>query len=274
MLVSRIGEFRPADLDRSPAKEKSSRLGWLKGRLLESSAIVAVAAAVTVGLTSPLRAQTWQNGGVDNGNYNEPTNWTTTNVPDAPGETATFAGTGSTAVVVTAPVGPGPDSWTFTAASQDYSVSGSAVTFSGAGPNLINAGGTNSISNNMTGSAISVTAGQLTVSGTNSFTTTSVTGGTFVNSGSLTSTVTNSATYTNSGTLTGNVTNSGTFSNTGTVTGSVSQSAGTTTNSGTITGTLGLTGGTFTNNIGGDVQGTTTNNGGTVNNNATMAGVV
>ena len=56
-------------------------------------------AAVTV-LPSIAQAQIWQDGGVLNGNYNEPTNWTTNTVPDSAGETATFSNTGTTTVVV------------------------------------------------------------------------------------------------------------------------------------------------------------------------------
>lgn len=55
-------------------------------------------------------------------------------------------------------------------------VSGQAVNFNGAGPNLVNnanAGQAISIANNMTGTAISQAgASTLTVSGTNAFTTT------------------------------------------------------------------------------------------------------
>jgi autotransporter-associated beta strand protein len=68
-------------------------------------------------------------------------------------------------------------------------------------------------------------AGTLTISGSNSFTNTSVSAGTLANSGNLTSTVTNSATFTNSGSVTGNV---------------------------------GVNGGTVLNNAGGQVQGITT----------------
>jgi uncharacterized protein with beta-barrel porin domain len=220
------------------------------------------------------QAQTfiWSGASAD---YNAGANW-----PGGPpvnaGLSAQFDSSGTTTVTVTA--GPiTPDSWWFTSVSQSYTISGQAVNFSGAGPNLFNTanfGQAISISNNMTGAGISQAgASTLTLSGTNAFTTTSITAGTLVNSGSLTSTITNAATFTNNSTLTGDVTNSGTFSNTGTVNGSESQSAGGTTNSGTITGTLGMTGGSFTNNIGGQVQGASTNNGGTINNNASMAGV-
>lgn len=212
-------------------------------------------------------------------NYNLGTNWSTNpTAPVAAASSAQFGATGNTTVVITA--GPiTPDSWTFSATSQSYTVSGQAVNFNGAGPNIVNnanAGQTISISNNMTGSAISqAAASTLTISGTNSFTTTSVTGGTLVNSGSLTSSVTNTATYTNSGTLTGTVnSNAGTFGNSGTVTGAVTITGGSATNSGALSSTLGVTGGTFQNNAFGSVSGLTTNNGGAVTNNGgTFAGV-
>src|SRR4051812_11155918 len=280
MLVSRIHEFRAAGLKPSPAKEKSSRLGWPKGRLLESTAIVAVAAA-TMALPGNAQAQNYIWGGptstTTTTDYNLGTNWSNQAAappPNTAGETATFDATGSATVVVTA--GPiTPDSWTFTAASQNYTVSGQAVNFSGAGPNLVNNGGTNSISNNMTGNAISVTAGQLTVSGTNSFTATSVTGGTFVNSGTLTSAVTNSATYQNTGTQNGGLNNSGTATNSGTLNGGLTnsgtytQSGGATNGGTTNTGTVNASGGAFNGAIANNAAGIF-NIGGTVSSDSTF----
>ncbi|MDA9436116.1 hypothetical protein XH88_30835 [Bradyrhizobium sp. CCBAU 51627] len=143
-------------------------------------------------------------------------------------------------VTVTAPITP--DSWTFTAASQNYIVIGLQVNFNGAGPNVINQGGTNTITNFMTGAGISVSGGQLTVSGINAFTATSITGGTFINSGQLTTTATNSATFINDGILTG----------------SLSQTGGTSTNNGTISGDANVSGGTLffqgSGTIGGNVN--------------------
>lgn len=217
--------------------------------------LLAGTALVTMALIPSLaQAQSvWGGAGstTTTSDYNLGTNWSTNPTsPVTAGSSAQFGATGSATVTVTA--GPiTPDSWTFTAASQNYTVSGQAVNFNGAGPNLINNGGTNSISNNMTGSGISVTAGQLTVSGTNSFTTTSVTGGTFANSGTLTSAVTNSATYNNTGTQNGGLTNSGTSTNSGTVNGGLAnsgtytQSGGATNGGTTNTGTVNANGGAF-----------------------------
>ncbi|MGW1422965.1 autotransporter outer membrane beta-barrel domain-containing protein [Bradyrhizobium manausense] len=204
---------------------------------------------------SSVRAQIWGNVGstTATSDYNLDTNWSNPPAGAPPvnaGQTAIFTLTGSATVSVTA--GPiTPDSWTFTTSSQNYTISGQAVNFNGAGPNLVNNaffGQTISISNNMTGTSISQTGfSTLTLSGTNTFTSTSVTDGTLVNGGSLTTAVANSAVFRNNGTLTGAVSNTGTLNNNGgTISGAVTQSAGTTTNSGSINGGAILIGGTLT----------------------------
>lgn len=262
------------------AGEPFSARSQLARKLLAGTALAPV---VMFGLGTPARAVDYIWGGTGSStittSYNLGTNWSNPPAgapPVSAGKSAIFGANGSANVTV-AP-GITPDSWTFTANSQSYAISGNAVNFNGAGPNLVNnanAGQTIAISDNMTGAGIlQAGASTLTLSGTTSFTTTSITAGTLVNAGSLTTTVANSATFTNNSTVTGDVTNSGTFGNTGTLTGSLSQSAGSTTNSGTITGTLGVTGGTFTNSAGGQVQGTTTNNGGALTNNGSFAGNV
>ncbi|WP_271506537.1 autotransporter domain-containing protein [Bradyrhizobium sp. CCBAU 11357] len=215
-------------------------------------------------LPSLARAQVWQDGGVDNGNYNAPTNWSTGTVPDSAGETATFSSTGTTAVTVT--LGPiAPQSWIFDAASQGYTISGQAVNFvTGITNNAVGVGTFISISNNMTGTTISQAgSSRLTLSGTNSFTTTSVTAGTFLNTGTLNTSLTNSAIASNSGNLTGDITNSGNFSN---IPGGVisvttiANNGGTIFNNGSITTTGGTTNsGTF--NTTGTVNGGLTNSG-------------
>jgi autotransporter-associated beta strand protein len=94
--------------------------------------------------------------------------------PLAAGQSAVFDATGTASVVMTA--GPiAPDSWTFNANSQSYSVSGAAVNF-GTTAGLVNnasAGQTISIANNLGGAAAQVQqlgASTLTLSGTNSYT--------------------------------------------------------------------------------------------------------
>jgi hypothetical protein len=145
------------------------------------------------------QAQTFTWGGTGHSttttDYNLGPNWSNPPASAPPvnaGQSAVFDINGSTAVTVTA--GPiTPDSWTFTATSQSYTVTGQAVNFNGAGSNIVNnanAGQAISIANNMTGAGISQAgASTLTISGTNSFTTTTVSAGTLANSGSLTSTV-------------------------------------------------------------------------------------
>ena len=122
----------------------------------------------------------WQAGGVNNSNYNETTNWSTGNVPDAGGEAASFENVGSTTVVVNATVAP--DSWTFQNAPQNYTISGSAVNFRPGRRASLSNGGTQQINNNIgeTGGAASVNivAGSLTLTGTNTYT-----GATTINAG-------------------------------------------------------------------------------------------
>src|ERR1700759_3269214 len=69
--------------------------------------------------------------------------------PIAAGQAAIFDSTGSAIVAVTS--GPiNPDSWTFNATSQSFSISGADVNFSGAGIlNNASAGQTIAISNNI-----------------------------------------------------------------------------------------------------------------------------
>jgi uncharacterized protein with beta-barrel porin domain len=237
--------------------------------------------------------------------YNLGTNWSTNPAPPtAPATSAQFGngtggsgGTASTAVNVTA--GPiTPDSWTFLANSQSYTVTGAAVIFANAATltNNASAGQAISIANNMTGTTLNqAAASTLTISGTNSFTTTTVSGGTLANTGSLTSTVgiTAGGTFSNSLTVTGAVTNGGTGNNAGSiaslsntggtfdnasggiVSGASTVSGGAVTSEGAFVSTLGVSGtGSFTNNHGGTVAGTTTNTGGTVTNNTGVFGTV
>jgi autotransporter-associated beta strand protein len=118
-------------------------------------------------------------------NYNLGTNWS--NPPGAApitgGQSAQFGSTGSSTIVVTA--GPiSPDSWTFNANAQSYTISGQAVSFGGAGlVNNANAGQSISVSNNIGGAGSVSQAGvsTLTLSGANSYT-----GGTTISAGQLT----------------------------------------------------------------------------------------
>ncbi|SDN72223.1 autotransporter domain-containing protein [Afipia sp. GAS231] len=224
--------------------------------------------------------------------YNTGTNWSTGTAPVGGGQSAQFGdgtggsgGTASSAVSVTAPIGP--DSWTFTANSQSYTVTGSVI-FATSVTNNASNGASISIANNMTGVTLSqAAASTLTLSGTNSFGPTTVSAGTLVNNGSLTSTVgvssggtfSNGASGTvsgaelinlgnaiNAGTINNGVGNGGDFHNSGTVNGGVGNSTnGTVTNTGTVNGGLNNDFGTYTQTAG--TTGGGAANSGTINAN-------
>lgn len=239
-----------------------ARVGSRYRQLLAIAALVGMAM-----LPSAAMAQSvWGGAGstTTTTDYNLGTNWSTTPTPPTqPGESAHFDATGSATIVVTA--GPiTPDSWTFNATSQSYTLSGQAVNFGNAATLTNNAsfGQAISISNNMTGATLSqAAASTLTISGTNTFTTTSVSAGTLVNGGSLTSTVGITAgTFTNNLTVTGAVNNAGTFNNNanGTVSGLLTNTAGTTTNAGQLNGGVRISGGTVALTSSGSITGSVT----------------
>ena len=255
--------------------------------LLKTSAIASTLFVFLAMPKAALAQAVWGGAGstTTTNDYNLGTNWSTNLAPTAAATSAQFGdgtggagGTASPTVTVTA--GPiTPDSWTFLANSQSYTVTGQAVNFGNAATltNNANAGQAISISNNMTGTTLSQAgASTLTISGTNSFTNTSVSAGTLINNGSLTSTntigVTGTAVFTNNLTVTGAVNNgaTSTFNNNapGTVSGTVTNS-GTGTNSGTIA-SLSNTGGTFGNS--GTISGGATISGGTLTTTGTING--
>ncbi len=132
---------------------------------------------------TPAQAQsfTWVGTGStsNTGEYTFGTNWSNPPIvapPVAAGQSAIFDTTGSTAVTVSGGA-ISPDSWTFTANSQSYSVSGSAVNFSLAGTagGIIDNGNSSqtiSIGNNIGGAGIQVQllgGSTLVLSGTNTY---------------------------------------------------------------------------------------------------------
>jgi autotransporter-associated beta strand protein len=118
--------------------------------------------------------------------YNLGTNWSSLPAgapPTASGQSAAFGNTGNSAVTVTA--GPiTPDSWTFNANAQSYTVSGQAINFNTTGlTNNASAGQTISISNNLGGAGAQLQqlgASTLILGGTNTYT-----GATTVSAGTL-----------------------------------------------------------------------------------------
>ena len=132
-------------------------------------------------LPSSVQAQTWQLGGVANTDYNTASNWSPNTVPNAAGQTAIFAGAGSTTIGVSSAVAP--DGWTFSGTSQSYTITGSAVTFTNGLTNNANSGQIISVASNIGGSGDVTQNGAsstLVMSGSNSYT-----GGTFVELGTL-----------------------------------------------------------------------------------------
>ena len=113
--------------------------------------------------------------------YNLTTNWSN-GVSTSAGDAAVFDATGNTSVVTSGTIAP--DSWTFNAASQNYTVTGSAVNFGIGLTNNASAGQAISIANNMTGPTLSQAgASTLTLTGTNSFANTTISAGTLALSG-------------------------------------------------------------------------------------------
>src|SRR5258708_34329208 len=107
---------------------------WVQGKPRGRVMVLAAGALATASLAvvTPAPAQTWAGATSD---YNLSTNWIPSAFapPVAPPHPAIFDTSGSTSIIVTS--GPiAPDSWTFTAASQSYTITGAAVNFSRAGP--------------------------------------------------------------------------------------------------------------------------------------------
>jgi autotransporter-associated beta strand protein len=134
--------------------------------------------------------------------YNLGTNWSTNPAaPVAGGQSAEFAGFGSTSVVVTAPVAP--DSWAFDANAQSYTVTGAAVNFGTATGLVNNSVGPISIANSLGGANAQLQqlgAGTLTLSGINNYTgTTTIAAGTLALTGTGSIAASNQVNLTNAG---------------------------------------------------------------------------
>jgi uncharacterized protein with beta-barrel porin domain len=197
--------------------------------------------------------------------YTLGTNWSTNpTAPTGSGESARFGASGNTMINVTGGA-ISPDSWTFNADSKSYVAAGNTIHFGNGGglTNNANAGQAISISNNMTGATLSqAAASTLTISGTDTFTTTIVSAGTLVNAGILNGDATvNGGTLTTTGTLNGGLTNRSTTNASGAVNGAiVNQGTGIFTVTGALAGSNTFSnGGTATLAVsGGDFTGITT----------------
>src|SRR5258708_2784986 len=161
---------------------------WVQGKPRGRVIVLAAGALAIASLAvvTPAQAQTWTRATSD---YNLYTHWIPSAFapPVAPPHPAIFDTSASTSIIVTS--GPiAPDSWTFTAASQYYTITGAAVNFSLAGPtggiiDNANAGQTISIANNIGESVAGVQVqllgnNTLILSGTNTYS-----GGTTISGG-------------------------------------------------------------------------------------------
>jgi autotransporter-associated beta strand protein len=145
------------------------------------SALLAMPLAVSALLPSLAEAQSVWGGApstTTTTDYNLGTNWSN-GVSTSAGDAAVFDATGNASVVTAGTIAP--DSWTFNAASQNYTITGDAVNFGIALINNASAGQAISISNNMTGPTLSQAgASTLTLTGTDAFANTTISAGTIV----------------------------------------------------------------------------------------------
>jgi autotransporter-associated beta strand protein len=147
--------------------------------LLQAILSIGVSVAALLGGTGSVWAQaTWVGGTAD---YNTNSNWNNSTVPNTTGQSAIFANIGNSNVNVSASVAP--DSWTFNANAQAYTITGSAATTVTLTTGLINNSLViQSIANTIAGSGSVQQNGPstLTLTGVNTYI-----GGTVLNAGTL-----------------------------------------------------------------------------------------
>ncbi|WP_312011999.1 autotransporter domain-containing protein [Bradyrhizobium sp. AUGA SZCCT0182] len=189
-------------------------------RLRQRAAGLLFGCGLAVAAVPAAHAQSIWGGTTTTSDYNLGTNWTPATAPVAAGQPAVFEATGSDAIIVTGAIAP--DSWTFNANSQSFSISGGDVNFSSAGPgggimNNANAGQFIGISNNIGESVAGVGVWQLgastlILSGVNTYT-----GGTMIFGGTVQVTNANSVgtgpVFMNGGTFQSNGAGNLTFTN-------------------------------------------------------------
>ena len=142
-------------------------------------------AGLAVAAVPAAHAQSTWGGTANTDDYNDNNNWTPATAPTAAGQSAIFDAAGSSTVSLTGGA-IAPDSWTFNANSQSYSISGDNVNFSLAGPtggiiNNANAGQFIGITNNIGGAGATVQqigASTLILAGTNTYSSTLISAGT------------------------------------------------------------------------------------------------
>ncbi|MBA2399245.1 MAG: autotransporter-associated beta strand repeat-containing protein, partial [Bradyrhizobium sp.] len=190
-------------------------------RLRQGLAVLLFGCGLAFAAVPAVHAQSVWGGTTSTGDYNTDSEWTPATAPIAAGQSAVFDTGGTDTVNVSA--GIAPDSWTFNANAQSFSISGSSVTFSAGGgiTNNASAGQFIGIFNNIAGAGAGVQqsgASTLILAGSNSYT-----GGTFISAGTVQVTNANSVgtglVLMNGGTFQVNGASDLTFANNFTVTG-------------------------------------------------------
>lgn len=154
----------------------------MEKRLRQRLAALLVGVGLLVAAVPAAHAQSTWGGTTNTGDYNTNTEWTPATAPVAAGQSAIFDAAGPDTINVSA--GIAPDSWTFNANAQSFSIGGANVTFSAGGIiNNASAGQFIGISNDIAGAGAGVQQSgpsTLILAGNNSYT-----GGTFISAGTV-----------------------------------------------------------------------------------------
>ena len=161
-------------------------MSGVQSQLRQGLAALLVGCGLTVAAVPAAHAQSVWGGTTSTGDYNTATEWTPATAPVAAGQSAVFDAAGPGTINVSAAIAP--DSWTFNANAQSFSIGGAAVNFSvaGVGGGLINnanAGQFIGISNIIGGAGVTVQqlgASTLILAGSNTYG-----GGTLISAGTV-----------------------------------------------------------------------------------------